>query len=129
MYNTASEELSRELYALTSWDDVEVFSDGSVWFTRDNIEAGDVSLDDPDDNLTPMYQLGYLLRKLPVYLWSEQYQEKAHLWTRKDEDNWFAWYFVNGIRDVVSEFGAHADTPEDAAAKLAIELFKQGVLK
>jgi hypothetical protein len=26
-------------------------------------------------------------------------------------------------------FGETADTPEDAAAKLAIELFKQGILK
>lgn len=120
MYNTASEELSRELYALTDWDNTNLFSDGSVWFTQDNLEAGDVDINDPDDNLTPMYELGYLLRKLP---------EAATV--SKASKTYGAW--IAGVTDIEHALEnptfQEADTPEDALCKLAIELFKQGILK
>lgn len=64
-----------------------------------------------DENVVcPAYSAGYLLRKLP-----------------KDETTygfklgkWYAQYQAAPV---------FADTPEDALCKLAIELFKQGVLK
>lgn len=130
--NVASLELCKELYELSGWDRTDKSWWIEQWGNFDTEVARYAHKQDEDDTSTihyPAYDLGYLLRKLPNYVWSERYQEKARLWVRKDEDNWFAWYFVNGIQDVVSEFGTNADTPEDATAKLAIELFKQGILK
>jgi hypothetical protein len=57
----------------------------------------------------PAYDLGYLLRKLP-----QPYSIMA--------------YSTGRLVAVQGEVTATADTPEDAAAKLAIELFKQGIL-
>lgn len=78
----------------------------------------------------PAYDLGYLLRKLPPSIYSIQYKQRAYLWTRKDTETCYAaWYKVtdpNYGEDITSEHGAVRDTPEDAAAMLAIKLFKQG---
>jgi hypothetical protein len=61
-------------------------------------------------NDTPNHvDLGYLVRKLPAYTEIRNY-----------EICWQARF-----NSMISE----ADTPEDAAAKLAIELFKSGVLE
>jgi hypothetical protein len=57
----------------------------------------------------PAYDLGYLLRKLPA---KSQIYNGVNYWTAR-------------YRDVRSRVKA---SPEDAAAKLCIELFKQGVL-
>lgn len=59
------------------------------------------------------YDLGYLLRKIPGGV-RVQHMTK-HIWSASIVGNVVA-HLVNG------------DTPEDAACKLAIELFKQGVL-
>lgn len=55
---------------------------------------------------TPAYELAYLMRKLPTgsIVWS------------KGDDNWAAMY---------AEEIQEADTPENAACKLAIALWKQ----
>lgn len=80
----------------------------------------------------PAYTLGYLLRKLPSFVWSAQYEQKAYLWQRKDPDHYMAWYYVNDPNygeDITSEHGASGETPEDALCKLAIELARQGLLE
>ena len=59
---------------------------------------------------SPYYSLGFILRKLP---------EKISL--DHGVDGWNCYHYGFSIR-------AHADTPEDAACRLAIELFKQGIL-
>lgn len=63
------------------------------------------------------YSLGYLLRKLPgVKL--EQI----------DKDYWNAQTSYDDGTEIPDYKSCDADTPEDAAALLCIELFKQGVL-
>lgn len=66
----------------------------------------------PQDKATG-YSLGYLLRKLPrAAIVSLPPKYRASI-------------YVTGVTD---ELVFDADTPEDAACKLAIELFKQGIL-
>ncbi|CAB4132348.1 hypothetical protein UFOVP253_8 [uncultured Caudovirales phage] len=74
----------------------------------------------------PAYDLGYLLRKLPDYV-------KLF---RNNYGKYYCAAVTGGFRHPDNQLGqpdtAHdwyiADTPEDAAAKLAIELFRQGIL-
>lgn len=96
--NVANEELCIELYKLSGW------------------KTGDVIRDNPTQSaynesnvIAYRYDLGYLLRKLPVVA-------IVHQMTKPE------WRVVCGD----SEF--FEDTPEDAAIRLCIELFKQGIL-
>jgi hypothetical protein len=76
------------------------------------------------------YDLGYLLRKLPPYLelgdTVEYHSVRNWLYMSMYEDG-KEWQF--GYTEAGDEYYGQADTPENAAAKLCIELFKQGVLK
>lgn len=75
----------------------------------------------------PAYDLGYLLRKLPAKIDTgesvELHEIYGWLYMSMAEDG-KEWHFGYGVVDLHGQ----ADTPEDAACKLAIELFKQGVL-
>lgn len=108
--NVASLELCKELYELSWWDDTD------KWLHLKG--NGDTMLFDPIEGQlmdcdAPAYDLSYLLRKLP----------DRHAWLRYDEDT-EQWFMSNKLhQEEVSD-----DTPENAAAKLAIELFKQGIL-
>lgn len=102
--NVASLELCKELYELSGWG-----AELNDW--RSN--SGTVI-----SGAYPAYDLGYLLRKLPndhMINFSRppvKLYQSGHSWT--------------------AEYGGFksGDTaPEDAVCKLAIELFKQGVLK
>lgn len=66
-----------------------------------------------EEELVPQYSLGYLLRKLPTYELVNNGLVRS-----------VRYYDVDKERSYYGE----ADTPEDAAAKLCIELIKQGVL-
>lgn len=134
--NIASLDLCKELYELTGWDGA-AFS----YFLPD--DYGDDYILPSDSDIgngrfhAPAYALGYLLRKLPPevmgvhsyrfrltpvdvtpqngFEWSAGYTDRFELFqfhdrTKKSISLWFK-----------------ADTPEAATAKLAIELFKQGV--
>lgn len=96
----ASVEPSKELYELSGWLD----DDMRTPFRLD----------------APYYSLGFLLRKLPTGRVSlnsyNSYSEKG---------KWIA-ALTNGYKGPAAT--AKADTPEDAACKLTIELFKQGIL-
>lgn len=70
-------------------------------------------------NTTPKYDLGYLLRKLPPSTEIKRMGKARADIVRLGE--YVAWNDNHKGR-------YHADTPEDATAKLAIELFKQGIL-
>lgn len=141
--SVASLELCRELHELSGWDGTL-----AVYEQTAGIPIGEPYIAYPELEKrwglwgtqefkvqTPAYDAGYLLRKLPHFVPSKVYEGKhADLWLRKDyamdtgEDKYLAWYFVNGIQDVESDFGESGDTPEDALCKLAIELFKSNVL-
>jgi hypothetical protein len=118
--NVASLELCSELYELSGWGSQE------FWWT----EVADYPFDrnkwiaHNQGNIPrkyPAYDLGYLLRKLPAMI-------DGDCVTLTHADKWGASY--EGLRGgaLMSRFIQSADTPEDTAAKLAIELFKQGVL-
>lgn len=123
--HVASLELCRTLHELSGWR-------GTYFVYSNNGELLEPT-GESQNYSCPAYDLGYLLRKLPATIWSKQYQQQASLWQRKDSvdirgDYYFAFYFVTGIQDVVPEHGESGKTPEDTTTKLAIELFKQGIL-
>lgn len=66
----------------------------------------------------PAYDLGYLLRKLPER--TENIRDTVLLGRATDNKVWSIVY---------QDLCCIADTPENAAAELAIKLFKQGILK
>jgi hypothetical protein len=118
MSDVASLALCRELYQVSGWgDDIEYWEEAYI-----------------SGASVPMYDLGYLLRKLPTTLFGATY----YLSVFKTEEGWSVGYFDAELRadtgrpDIASAGNeasmAIADTPEDAAAMLAIKLFKQGVL-
>jgi hypothetical protein len=109
--NVTSLEVSKELFELSGWKDTS-HHDVSGWINAKTPVYG--------------YSLGYLLRKLPPivddnfitlgaldsnYRWVSCYQEVP-----------------NENIDPPATYMQFSETPEDAAAKLAIELFKQGIL-
>jgi hypothetical protein len=105
--NVASLELCKGLLELSGWEDTY------FWWDKDEqrvpekqmvVQAGKIFADD-----TPAYDLGYLLRELP---------DICMLW--RDGKTWHC--------DCEDSVICEADTPEDAAAKLAIELIRQGVI-
>lgn len=102
--HVASLELCKELCELSGWVDChdKYRSDGTL------VSWGFSGWKSRE---CPAYDLGFLLRKLP-------YAELR---------NWRGIY--TAWRNTPANFPPiEADTPEDCAAKLAIELFKTGVL-
>lgn len=112
--NVASLDLCKELYELSGWE--------MTWFRWYEDADGNRELSDGTNmggmDYTNAYDLGYLLRKLPKPAGISQMLSSDEVW-------------------IATSGGFHpnkhpylgAETPEDAACKLAIELFKQGVLK
>lgn len=120
--NVASLDLCKELYELSgkTWHEEIIYS----WHK----DYGEYVIEDFwTGSICPAYDLGYLLRKLPDY---------AKLF-RNNQGKWFAAAVTGGFRHPDNQLGqpdtAHewyiADTPEDAAASLAIKLFQEGILK
>lgn len=119
--NVASLDLCRELYELSGWSDTYFHWGGAhvkggtprTWrVTAIKGRAGTT----PIKYSYPAYDLGFLLRKLPAM----------------DEHNDFITLFHSPTGPWVMDYADdefEADTPEDAACKLAIELFKQEVLQ
>lgn len=117
MTSVASLAPCRELYELSGWDDTDF---GHQPVLRPGYEGVHrVVITQPkSNNIIPAYDLGYLLRKLPP--------------TDESGDHWEMWRSLDGmswIIDCPTLDTVNEATPEDAAAKLAIELFKRGVLK
>lgn len=107
--NVASVDLCKELFELSGWN-----NDGSEY-------RGGSSECWPDGLLR--YDLGYLLRKLPYRTCIERLPFY-----------YVAWIYESGsgesedYDDEYDTHAQHANTPDDAVCKLAIELFKQGIL-
>lgn len=137
--NVASLELCKELYELSGWK-TEMYWVPDVLNTNpDTTEPSHTVIEwskltsrfNPDRVMqislsAPAYDLGYLLRRL-----SDQ-EDLANLSLHRCEhqDGSRNWGIeVTNLHDVFGDKKfSYADTPEDAAAKLAIELFKQGIL-
>lgn len=130
---TASLKLCQELYELSGWEATDF-----AWWANDREKLDDWSIDkivhvetQTYKNLGwkfPAYDLGYLLRKLPPIVtlksrsggrWSAQLVRGQLVYSYQEQkDEIKKW-----------EIERTADTPEDALTLLAIELFKQGVIK
>jgi hypothetical protein len=110
--NVASLELCRELYKMSRWEpqDCAVYAllgDSRIFQFIRNPEPNLISM----DYYIPAYDLGYLLRKFVGNGGVEiRYGDKGCIATSH----------------MVS---TGSNTPEDATARLAIELFRQGILK
>lgn len=127
--NVVSKALCIELFALSGWNDTYFWS----YRKREGVfDKWDVQRKGMDSgSLVPRYSLGYLLRKLPARYWDE----KAKRWDALHFTKWDR--LQNGGVVYTAEywtvynppFKVEAETPEDAACKLAIELFKQGILQ
>jgi hypothetical protein len=109
--NVANFELCQELYELSGWLTgidgncyVSLAGEKKGFEVRPLTDTGNDGI-----QICPAYDLGYLLRRLPV----------GNVLSSV-EDKWIA----SSSPKVTT-----ASTPEDAAAELAIELFKQGILK
>lgn len=108
MSNVASLELCKELYSLSGWETPYFFTEDILGKDRDYQHI--------------RYDLGYLLRKLPT---KERTHESGYKTfspfrlKRINKNHWEAGY---------PKLWCQSDTPEDAACKLAIELFRQGIL-
>lgn len=114
--NTASLDLSKELYDLLGWDSNDI----SHLF--DNLRADDTK---DDAGYVPLYTLGYLMRKLPQSIILDDGRNGQLSMAHDNPDNipecWLFRYHTTG-------FYGRADTPEDALCKLAIELAKAGII-
>lgn len=127
---TTRVELCKELYKLSGWDS-KALPEGWYWYADDSSFAPFVGTRVLYDNtaksvkatfIAPAYDLGYLLRKLHeahpdvlirLFLGGTNIHGETVHSTRIQQD----------------PYHAEADTPENAAACLAIEMFKHGVLK
>jgi hypothetical protein len=105
--NVASLAVSEELYKLSKWIDTD-----ARWYEDDGYF---VTTDKPNGLWVPAYDLGYLIRKLP------KEADGSHWVLAPTTDGW-------GMGYLKTELVASADTPQEVACKLAIALFKQGVL-
>lgn len=119
MIHVACLDLCRELYELSKWENIY-----HRW--SKNIYGKDVVIDTSAAGSTvPAYDLGYLLRKLPQNSWIGYTDTSGHRGYALAYT--FAW---NEKGDYISKIAeCRADTPEDAACLLAIELFQRGILK
>lgn len=102
--NLASQSLCEELYELSGWQ-----QDG--WFPGSLTER-------KDGSIFPNYHLGLLIRKLPEHI-SVEYQKRV------DYDGEFSW---NLVAQGDGFYWVEDGSIEDVTCKLAIELFKSGIL-
>lgn len=134
MSYVASLELCKTLFELSGWDetlmhwnDREFGHSGGVHGRSGNYEliTGWVEELDSEElvELYPAYDLGYLLRKLPVWTSSKEHGPLEIIPFVGGK-----WEMKYSHKTVKHTILGEADTPEDAAAKLAIDLFKQGIL-
>lgn len=122
--NVASQDLCEELYELSGWymthyiwryypDDMEERMPAESVQTFTNIRPEDYQ--HTDHQYHPAYDLGYLLRKLQ----SSGFDHVNLVITRRS---------TVGVTSPTVAIAESGQTPEDAAAKLACELFKRGIL-
>jgi hypothetical protein len=116
--NVANLELCRELYELSGWKKTDALFVGYKSALTDKFDYHLLDKRDADSykhaKKVPAYDLGYLLRKLPTNTMLEKLESNI----------WHIELYNHPNEPIKIE----RDTPEDATAKLAIELFKRGIL-
>ncbi|NHW45923.1 hypothetical protein HAV21_03295 [Paenarthrobacter sp. MSM-2-10-13] len=138
--NVASLELCKELHELSGWDGYSFdWIEIPTWNPAFPNPAEQVVHNHICDSehqkwIAPAYDLGCLLRELPRTYEPQRSRHVFHLTVMNGNyfhDNWIAdyWSPASGwLNKGNLAKNTEADSPEDAAAKLAIELFKQGIL-
>lgn len=138
MSNVTSLELSKELYAVSGWDSsiaggnarwCEIAPDQWEYLRLNDATAYEPSFKNEWFAGIPAYELGYLLRKLPRKI-DDVDGQILFLSIFPSPTNSTQWEANYGGIDykAVLPYQAYADTPENAIAKLCIELFKQNIL-
>ncbi len=132
----ASKDLCQKLYKLSGWDNAPFdWIEIPTWNKKfpkpqDQVIYNHICDNEHQKWIAPAYDLGYLLRKLPSHFSFEPDTIGEEIYCLRIENSvgvdWTASYGT--IEDPYKRLGIMADTPEDAACKLAIELFKQGIL-
>jgi hypothetical protein len=125
--NVANLQLCKALYEVSGWGapdgDMKEFYQLNEWY-REEPQAIEGT-----PAIAPKYDLGYLLRKLPKQI---KYVggSPAGVWFNLKKGEWQTSFTLikAGTDDQYKTYEFFADTPEDAACSLAIELFKQGIL-
>lgn len=119
--HVADPSLCKELYELSGWRDTPEHH----WQEQGSIETFDYDR----TLLCPAYSLSYLLRRLPKYL-VDSYQLILTPYNIATTA-WSARYmqFKTTANKKVDLYESKGHNPEDALCKLAIELFKQGILE
>lgn len=122
--DVASLKLCKELFELSGWDGDEP---DRLWW---GLVAGGyqaVPCDSGDFGYSaPAYTLGYLLRKLPDYV--EGIDAKARPTLQHWNGRWAIGFSDGSGLTTTNIPHCEEETPEDATAKLAIELIKQKVI-
>src|SRR4051794_28552960 len=120
--NVASLKLCRELHELSGWKDTEYTYYANAGLHSGFVEHRRMVFDKPDN--LPAYDLGYLLRKLPASIAKRnQIMLLTIMKGNGIDETWIVDYksaheptwLHEGDKAQLTE----ADTPEDAAAKLA----------
>lgn len=114
--NVASLELCKELYELSG------LSDTDKWYMETNNGGEHVvgyRHSRPRNKTFPAYDLGFLFQQLKEPVSEIRFVPQMN-------GKWLLLYTVSGETE---DYELFADTPEDAACKLACELFKQKVLR
>lgn len=139
--DTASLPLCKELFEVSAWEDCifNWYSQAEQWNLASLPDYPDVVITEGeltsypylDKKLFPAYDLGYLLRKLQNTPLIKLGQRSGRRWSASaqmgriegDKDS-------NGSGETIRKIFIDklADTPENACALLAIELFKEGIL-
>jgi hypothetical protein len=128
--HVASLELSKQLWELSGWGEIGTHSSRNPYFywvdrshddREHELNYGGGSIPS-DGDIYPAYDAGYLLRKLPS--WVYDYPKKGD-GLRFIAEHKRAGYIDD---DNLYAIDSTADTPENALAKLSIELFKQKIL-
>lgn len=140
--NVASLDLCKELYELSGWNDNELWD---CEYRGHRVEALNRIAMGSDRGeyhwREPRYDLNYLLGKLPSKLYLPTYKTKRkskypsvldlsprHDWSDDFKlRGWSARYLKT--RNLDGYIAVWADSPADAAAKLCIELWNQGILQ
>lgn len=126
--NVASLERCKELHELSGWGHDP--NKNAFWWMY--FEPTPAKYHEPEYRLkyktkgdywehVPAYDLGYLLRKLPTFSTISKLPEQQLTGSSLG----YSAFIDNGYA-VIQEYD---NTPENAACKLAIKLFKQGILK
>lgn len=126
--NVASLELCKELYELSGWGKTQ-----NVWAIATGEENKDVSpwlrvgvgSSSAWEEL-PAYDAGYLLRKLPASVKIKGHPYVLELRPNYSGSAWSALYY--DPEKAEAPIQVYDNAPEDCLTKLAIQLFKAGIL-